>query len=171
VLEADEPCGHLDEVLVRAVPVEVQDAPESVPGERGAHIDEVARERVPADRDRAGEVHVVRRVAVRDGREEHDVVGSGLGGAAADLRSDPEIGVDRHVRSVILERRDGDETHPFLGCGTPNLGPAQTFVEQRSRPHGASILTLAGRAGLTAGLPIRPTSRILTCRPPWGRSY
>ena len=38
------------------------------------------------DRDRPREVHVVRRVAVRDRRQEHDVVGGGLGGAPADAR-------------------------------------------------------------------------------------
>ena len=134
-------------------------------------VDEVARERVPADRDRAGEIHVVRRVAVRDGREEHDVVGSGLGGAAADLRGDPEIGVDRHVRAVILERRDGNRDTPV-----PRPRPAGPRASSDVRRAAESSTrridpTLAGRAGLTPGLPIRPTSRILTCRPPWGRSY
>jgi len=42
---------------------------------------------------------------------------------------------------VVLEGRDGDEAHALFGRGAADLGPAQALVQERSRPHGASILT------------------------------
>ena len=105
---------------------------------------------------------------MRDRREQEDLVGSGLGRAAADLGRHTQIGVDRQVRPVILERGDRDQADEFLACGLSYLGPAQTFVEQRNRAHWAAILLSPDR--LTPGLPnVLPPTYSLPVRL-WRRS-
>ena len=65
-LQHQQPRGHVDQRHVRPVPVHEQDAAESVVDQALADIHQVLDEPLPFDRDRPREVHVVRRVAVRD---------------------------------------------------------------------------------------------------------
>jgi hypothetical protein len=102
--------------------------------ERAADVDRVVHERLPSDRDRAGEVHVVWRVPMHERREQDDVVGDGLGGPAADLGGDARVRVDRQVRTVVLERARRDQADAILGRRLPHLGPGQALVEQGCRP-------------------------------------
>ena len=60
VLDVDEARGDVDERLVGAVAVDHQDAVEAVVAERAAEVEQVLDEDVPAQRDGAGEVQVVR---------------------------------------------------------------------------------------------------------------
>ena len=102
----------------------------------------------------AGEVHVMRVVAVRDRGQQDDLVGRCLRRAPADLRGDPEVRVDRQVRAVVLERGDRDQRDAVLAGGAADLGPRQPLVQQRSRPH----LAHAPPLGLPAFLPVGPSS-------------
>src|SRR5919204_1564464 len=52
-----------------------------------------------------------------DGRQQEDLFGSLFGRASADLGRDPQIGVDREVRAMVLERRHRDEAHQILRGG------------------------------------------------------
>jgi hypothetical protein len=79
---------------------------------------------------------------VRDGGEQDDLIGSLLGGPTADLGDDPDIGIDRQVGAVVLKRADGNQTHPILGGGSPDLRPRQAFVQERPGPHELSISSL-----------------------------
>jgi hypothetical protein len=135
-LHHDQPGGGLDQVLVGAVAVEEQHAPEAVVGEGTPDVGAVAGEGVPGDRDRPGEVHVVRRVAVRDGRQEHHLVGGLLGRPPADLADDAQVGVDRQVGAVVFEGGDGDQGDPVVGRRPSDLRPGQALVAGRPRPHG-----------------------------------
>ena len=114
VLHVDEARRDVDERLVGAVPVDHQDAVEAVVAERAAEVEQVLDEDVPAQGHRAGEVQVVRRVAVHCRREEQRGAALGvdaLAGAARDLLDQAHVGVDRQVVAVILERgrRDHDD--------------------------------------------------------------
>ena len=76
-----------------------------------ADVDEVVDERLPADRDRAREVHVVGRVAVRHRREKKRPPRSRRYRPVGQRLGDHDVGVDRQVVAVVLERRDRDDEH------------------------------------------------------------
>ena len=69
-LDVDEPRRHVDQRDVGPVAVDDEDAVEAVAHERAALVEQRLDEDVPAQRHRAREVEVVRRVAVHLGREE-----------------------------------------------------------------------------------------------------
>ena len=118
VLDVQQPSRHLDERLVRAVPVDEQDAVEAVPAERAPDVEEVLDEDVPAQRDGAREVEVVGRVAVDRGREQQRVARAGrvraLAAPARHGLGQAHVGVDRQVVAVILERRRRDHDHDVV---------------------------------------------------------
>ena len=66
-LEHQEPGRHVDQRNVRPVAVDEEDAAEAVVDQALADVEQVVDEALPVDRDRAGEVHMVRGVAVRHG--------------------------------------------------------------------------------------------------------
>ena len=120
VLDVDEPRGDVDERLVGAVPVDHEDAVEAVMAERAAEVEQVLDEDVPAQRDGAREVQVVRRVAVHRGREQQRGAAVGvdaLARAARDLLDQAHVGVDRQVMAVILERRRRDHDDDVVAGG------------------------------------------------------
>ena len=147
MLDVHEPRRHVDERLVRAVAVHEQDPVEAVPAERAADVEQVLDEHVPAQRDRAGEVHVVRRVAVDGGRKQERVPGTArvdaLAGAARDRLGEAHVGVDRQVMTVILQRCARDHDHDVVALGKlPQLGPGVLFVAQAG--HGATASSSPG---------------------------
>src|SRR5439155_9439205 len=133
------------------------------------------RERVPLDRQGAGEVQVMWVVPVRDGGQEHGLIGQGFGRSTADLRRDAKVAVDRKVRAVILERRHRDERDAVLGRGTADLRPGQALVQQWSRPHASRSPPGRVRAGrrhrTRRGVPLcrrRKEARLDLSKPsPW----
>ena len=139
MVHADEARRGVHERLVGAVPVEEEHAPEAVASERAADVLAVARERVPADRDRSREVHVMGGVAVGDNRQEHDLVRCRLGCAPAYLPGDSDVRVDREMGPVILQGRDRDEANALLTGRETDLGPGQALVEERATPHRAMV--------------------------------
>ena len=82
-------------------------------------------EHVPAQRDAAGEVEVVRRVAVDLGREQQRLAAAGLDRALGDGAHEPRVGVDRQVVAVVLERRGGDRRRRGRRAWRARAAPAR----------------------------------------------
>ena len=85
-------------------------------------------ERLPVDRDRPGEVHVVRRVAVGHGRQEQRPARAAQHRLLGQRLCDHDVGVDRQVVAVVLERRDRDHAHRVVLRPLGHLRPGQLGV-------------------------------------------
>jgi hypothetical protein len=94
------------------VAVDDRDALEAVVrdalGDVGAEVDEVLR----LDVDRAGEVDVVQVEAVRDRRQDQDLVRRAPRQFLSDLLRQEHVGVERQVRPVLLQRPDRHHEQP-----------------------------------------------------------
>ena len=88
------------------MPIDKEDASESVVGEAAADVFHVADERIPAYRQRAVIVHVVRTVPVGNSGNQNCIGGATGDSTFTDLRCQHDVSIHREVGSVVLESRD-----------------------------------------------------------------
>ena len=107
VVDGDGQCGR-----VAAVPVHGDEMLEAVVGERVADLAEDLEERRRRQAQRAGELHVVpgQRHVQRGRDQQLDALGlARLRRPRAQRARDEAVGVERHVRAVLLGRPDRDQ--------------------------------------------------------------
>jgi hypothetical protein len=123
------------------------DALEPTAGERAHQVGDDRVERLVRDRQRAGEVQVVRRAADADGRRDEGV--ELLTHGAGQLVAEQRIGGERHVEPVLLGRSecDDDRVAAALELGL-HLGPGE-LVELDRRHEGTltAFVSLPGGEG------------------------
>ena len=133
--EEDASAGRLEVVVhrhgqrgdVAAVPVDGDEVLEAVLGERVADLAEDLEERRRREPDRARELHVVpgERHVQRRGDEDRDaLLLAQLRGPHRQRAGDEAVGVERHVRPVLLGRPDRDQHRVDAGADPlVDLGP------------------------------------------------
>ena len=132
--------------------VDDQDAVEAVVDQAPALVEQALDEDVPAQRHRAGEVEMVRRVAVHLRRAEQRLrlalPVEPLDGAARDRLHQPDVGVDRQVVAVVLERRRRDHRDDVVAAAEfAELEPGVlAVVDARHAAHVGGRLGHAERA-------------------------
>src|SRR4051794_9609757 len=97
---------------VAAVPVDREEVLEAVVGERVADLAEDLQEGRRREAHRAGKLHVVpgeRHVERRRDEDAEALVGRQVGGAHRQRAGDEAVGVEGHVRPVLLGRADRDQ--------------------------------------------------------------
>ena len=102
-----------------------------MPEEASADVEQAVDERLPVDRDRPGEVHVVRRVAVGHGRQQERPAGALLHGQIGQRLGDDDVRVDGQVVAVVLERGDRNHAHGVALRPLGHLRPGQLRVAVR----------------------------------------
>jgi hypothetical protein len=149
MLHLGEANDHLQDRPVGAVTVDDQDALEAVARQRRHHAEAVADQDVPIDVDGAGPGHVVGLEA--EGHRRHDqAVRVAPRGALADLAREAQIDVDRQMRPVLLDRREGNQDHPVRPRRLTDLRPLQPLVENVALSHDCSPTSGVTPAGARA---------------------
>ena len=103
--------------------IDDEDALKAVVGQAATHVLDVADKGVPSNGQGAVEIHVMRAVAVGDGRGEYRFCWDAGHGALADAVAQHHVRIHRQMRAVVFVGGDGQHGDAARGGSVPGLVP------------------------------------------------